>query len=133
MQFIATKIYLFFNANFAKNHRITLFYKSISTTDCQHLTTQQYNIYHKDVGIISFTPINSKHFVFQQNITIFVHTRGLTDHTNFYYCRCLPRCGVRHHGLTDHTNFYYCRCFIRLRTSTEGLTDHTNFYYCRYY
>ena len=87
MQFIATKIYLFFNANFAKNHRITLFYKSISTTDCQHLTTQQYNIYHKDVGIISFTPINSKHFVFQQNITIFVHTRGLTDHTNFYYCR----------------------------------------------
>ena len=29
MQFIATKIYLFFNANFAKNHRITLFYKSI--------------------------------------------------------------------------------------------------------
>ena len=75
MQFIATKIYLFFNANLAKNHRITLFYKSISTTDCQHLTTQQYNIYHKDVGIISFTPINSKHFVFQQNITIFVHTR----------------------------------------------------------
>ena len=87
MQFIATKIYLFFNANFAKNHRITLFHKSISTTDCQHLTTQQCNIYHKEVGIISFTLINSKHFVFQQNITIFVHTRGLTDHTNFYYCR----------------------------------------------
>ena len=109
MQFIATKIYLFFNANFAKNHRIMLFYKSISTTDCQHLTTQQYNIYHKDVGIISFTPINSKHFVFQQNITIFVHTRGLTDHTNFYYCRLLEPCNYLHARLTDHTNFYYCR------------------------
>ena len=130
MQFIATKIYLFFNANFAKNHRITLFYKSISTTDCQHLTTQQYNIYHKDVGIISFTPINSKHFVFQQNITIFVHTRGLTDHTNFYYCRCFIRLRTSTEGLTDHTNFYYCRFgyFISVNLS---LTDHTNFYYCR--
>lgn len=28
MQFIATKIYLFFNANLAKNHHITLFIKS---------------------------------------------------------------------------------------------------------
>ena len=27
MQFIATKIYLFFNANLAKNHHITLFIK----------------------------------------------------------------------------------------------------------
>ena len=109
MQFIATKIYLFFNANFAKNHRITLFHKSISTTDCQHLTTQQCNIYHKEVGIISFTLINSKHFVFQQNITIFVHTRGLTDHTNFYYCRWQTAYGFNIKSLTDHTNFYYCR------------------------
>ena len=75
MQFIATKIYLFFNANFAKNHRITFFYKCISTTDCQHLTTQQCNIYHKEVGILSFTLIYFKHFVFQQNITIFANTR----------------------------------------------------------
>ena len=114
MQFIATKIYLFFNANFAKNHRITLFHKSISTTDCQHLTTQQCNIYHKEVGIISFTLINSKHFVFQQNITIFVHTRGLTDHTNFYYCRYPKPLNLLNFGLTDHTNFYYCRFLMML-------------------